>query len=445
MADTPDISKLTNEELMAELARRMSGSAGTMTTMERMGEALASDLKRRTLRAHFDVLEAEEKRTVSSACPKCGRATPVKARARPRKLVTMAGTQELRRNYHFCGLCKHGFYPLDERLQLPADGELSSEVERRILDFGINDTFQDAAERFTMHYGLEISENLVRRVVERVGRQLEEHDRESLQERLRPRSSEPAELLVVGMDGSMLPMRGGDAWREAKVGVVYRAEAVERGGSGRGRVGSARYAAVLGPPCELAKELASCLAVEQCERASQAVVIGDGAPWIWRLAEELLPEAHQVLDWAHVAEHIAACSAALLDDDAPSRQLWRHRAEHLVWQGQVGELLRELHECISVGRLSATKTTALQDLIRYLVTHEERLNYSVFRDAGFPVGSGFVESAHRHVLQTRMKRAGQRWDPEHAKRMAGLRAALRTSGPASLHSAIRIHGMELAA
>jgi len=64
------------------------------------------------------------------------------------------------------------------------------------------------------------------------------------------------------------------------------------------------------------------------------------------------------------------------------------------------------------------------------------MNYAEYLERGLPIGSGFVESAHRHVLQTRMKCAGQHWSQERAARMTRLRAAYRTAGPARFHSAI---------
>lgn len=65
------------------------------------------------------------------------------------------------------------------------------------------------------------------------------------------------------------------------------------------------------------------------------------------------------------------------------------------------------------------------------------MKYRLYRDDRLPIGSGAVESAHRHVLQTRMKRAGQHWAMRNARRMARPRAAYRTAGTLRFHSAIR--------
>lgn len=448
MKDKPDVlSSISKEDLLAELARRSVAEAGAsdMSAFEQAGEVLASELKERAMSARLAGLAASEGSS-ASPCPRCGRSIPVKGSKRTRRLMTMSGEHVLSRNYHYCSACRHGWYPLDAALGLPKNGELTPEMERRLLDFGLHDTFEDAAERWSLHYGTTVSENLVRRVVERVGERMEGCPAAALQEQLKPAPAEPAKLLVVGVDGSMVPTRGPDPWREAKVAVIYRGEDHQRSVvSGRGRLERPRFVAVVGNKLALAKEMRVALAVEKAETAEQAVWLGDGAPWIWNLAEELAPEAHQVLDWCHVAHHIAACREALFGKDDGTGRLWSLRAEHLVWHGELDLLLHELDTCVAECEPAVGQTSAIADLQRYLETHEDRLNYAVFREAGFPVGSGFVESAHRHVLQARMKRAGQHWAPERADRMGRLRAALRTAGPAKVHAAIRRAQLELAA
>ena len=79
----------------------------------------------------------------------------------------------------------------------------------------------------------------------------------------------------------------------------------------------------------------------------------------------------------------------------------------------------------------AEQLAALDDVVGYYRTNEKRMRYRQFRSLGLPVGSGIVESAHRHVLQVRMKRAGQRWGMVRARRMVRLREGLKA--PASTH------------
>jgi hypothetical protein len=354
---------------------------------------------------------------------------------RPRQVRTLSGPQELRRNYHYCKACQVGFHPLDAALGLPEGGEVTREVERRILDFGVSDTFSEAAQRWEVHYGWPISENLVRRVVERVGRMQEECEPGVLQEELQPEPQQAPTLVVVGVDGSMLPTRGEDAWREAKVAVISR-EAVTTGNqecaSGQKQ---ARYVAAVGSPEELREELVAALAAHGANEAQRVVWLGDGAEWVWNLARQLCPQATQVLDWRHAQHYVVECGKALFGEAEACFAVWRNTVEMLLWKGETEVLLRELEACLFLCGTDKERE-AIVTLKRYCTNNEHRMKYAAFREAGLPIGSGIVESAHRHVLQQRMKRAGQHWLPQRAHRMARLRAAYRTAGPKRFHGAI---------
>src|SRR5256712_5958529 len=120
------------------------------------------------------------------ACPKCGKRIPVKVRDRERTVRSLAGPVTFKRNYHYCDECKCGFYPVDRLLDLPEEGELTAEMEKRVLDFAINDVYGQSAARWKVHYREPISDNLLRSVADRVGRQCEEADQLRLHEQLKP-------------------------------------------------------------------------------------------------------------------------------------------------------------------------------------------------------------------------------------------------------------------
>lgn len=431
-----DLSSLSTQELQAELARRRAEQAlaEDMSTMELALEAEAEEFKRASLAKRLEHRGNEEDDSPKK-CPLCGELVPVKVKKRPRRVRTLSGLQELRRNYHYCNACQKGFHPLDAALGLPEGGEVTREVERRILDFGVNDTFSEAAQRWEVHYGWPISENLVRRVVERVGRMQEECEPEVLQEELQPEPQQAPMLVTVGVDGSMLPTRGEDTWREAKVAVVSREGGVEAGQERTTDEGQARYVAAVGSPEELKGELAAALKAHGANEAQRVVWLGDGAAWVWKLAEQLSPQATQVLDWCHAQQYVADCGKALFGETDACLSVWRNTAETLLWRGETEVLLRELEACLFLCG-TAEEKEAIVTLKRYCSNNAQRMKYATFREAGLPVGSGIVESAHRHVLQQRMKRAGQHWVPQRAHRMARLRAAYRTAGPKHFHGAI---------
>src|SRR5467141_270708 len=431
--DGTPLGHLSDAELVQELARRQVARRRLdLDAIEAFVEGAQSEMGEKALAATMAALPPEG--SAAKPCPKCGKPVPVKTHNRVRHILTTAGELRLTRNYHYCRRCRLGFHPRDRELNLPEEGEVSNAMERRILDFGVNDTFQSAAERWSIHYPTTISSNLVRRVVDRVGRRCEAASSElSLQQACRPSSEEPARSLVVAGDGSMLLTRE-ESWKEVKVAVVARAEDIIEE-KNRRSVSEARYVAVLGGKEEFGASLKAALEAERADEVTNVVWLGDGAPENWTLASELCPFAVQVLDIQHAVQNGMDCGKVLLEDDEWV-SLWEKRIRQLLDASSANAAIGELMECLPE-TTSATEVAALDRLVSYYRHNEARMRYTCFRELGLPIGSGIVESAHRHVLQVRMKRAGQRWAIKRARRMARLRAAYRTAGPRRFHWAIR--------
>ena len=431
--DGTPFGHMSDADLLREMARRRLGKGGVdLAEIEELAELVQRHVGEETLAAALVALGLEDGKP--KPCPKCGHPTPVKVHNRVRNILTVAGELRLSRNYHHCK-CGTGFYPRDIELKLPEQGEVSDAMERRILDFGINETFEAVAERWSIHYPTTISSNLVRRVMDRVGLRCEAaSSEEALQRASRTPPEELASMLVVATDGSMLLTRE-FAWKEAKVGVIARAEAF-RTEKQRRRVEEARYVAVLGNQQEFKKSLAAALIVERADEVPTVAWLGDGAPGNWTTATELCPLAIQILDLPHAIQWGMNCGKALLGEGHAGLPLWEARIRQLLDADSPDAAIAELMACLP---LTSTDEhlNALDELIHYYRTNESRMRYRTFRELGLPVGSGIVESAHRHVLQVRMKRAGQRWGIVRARRMARLRAVYRTAGAHHFHRAIR--------
>ncbi len=437
MARKRALKQFSKAELLRELGERLADEkfhdGMTMSEMELAAEEMArGEAAAPPVAAMLSRMKPEK--PTAKACPRCGKRVPVKARDRERTVRSLAGQVTFKRNYHYCEECKHGFYPVDRMLDLPEEGELTSEMEKRVLDFAVNDVYGECAARWSLHYPEPISENLLRRVVARVGGQCEEADQGHLQEALKAKD-EPADALVVEVDGSMLPIRGTEPWKEAKVGLTYRHDRRANAPI----KGTARYAAVVGGLGNFAPVLEELLQAERVDEVGVVIWLGDGAACNWTLADQLYADAIQILDWHHAVEHAVECGRVLLGEESPWLPLWQRRAEGMLLEGDVQATIRELMDCLPEvpkrGQREALQ--AIENLVNYYRTNAKRMRYAWFRQAGYPIGSGAIESAHRHVLQTRMKRAGQRWAYGNARRMAHLRAAYRTAGARRFYGAIR--------
>jgi hypothetical protein len=436
MARKKGLKTYSERELIEELTRRQAErefrDGMTMSEMELAVEKLKGETGPPSLGWMLSRMKPEK--PTPKTCPRCGKRTPVKARDRERTVRSLSGPITFKRNYHYCKGCKYGFYPVDRLLDLPEEGELTAEMEKRVLDFAVNDVYGEAVTRWSLHYRESISDNLLRRVAARVGAQCEGADQGRLQECLKPRTA-AAEVLVIETDGSMLPIRGDEPWKEAKVGVVYRHDVEER----IPMPGTARYVSVIGGQGEFAPVLEEALDVENIDECGAVVWLGDGAACNWRLADHLAPDATQILDWHHAIEHAMDCGKVLLGEESPWLPVWQKRCEQLLAQSP-DTMIAQVTACRSElerRRDKVQATEAIDDLVRYYTNNAERMEYDHYRACGYPIGTGAVESAHRHVLQTRMKRAGQRWALRCARRMARLRAAYRTGGCNNFYEAIR--------
>lgn len=437
MARKRALKQFTEKELVEELARRHADEhfrdGMTMSEMELSVEEATRGDREPSIALMLSRMKPEK--PTAKACPKCGKRIAVKARDRERTVKSLSGPVTFKRNYHYCEKCQHGFYPVDRLLDLPEEGELTSEMEKRVLDFAVNDVYGECAARWGLHYREPISENLFRRVAARVGAQCEAADQGRLQEALKPRA-DAADVLVVEVDGSLLPIRGAEPWKEAKVGVVYRHDQNKNAPIPK----TQRYVAVVNGLGEFAPVLEDALEVENIDEVGKVVWLGDGAVCNWTLADQLCPDAVQILDWHHAVEHAVDCGKVLLGDESPWIPVWQRRAEELLAAGNPDVVVAELMDCVPLiprGRGQRELLEAVENLVRYYRTNAHRMKYRLFREDRLPIGSGAVESAHRHVLQTRMKRAGQRWALRNARRMARLRAAYRTAGALNFYGAIR--------
>lgn len=436
------MTKLKLEDMPPELLKQLltflgyEESSADLTDMEISWERAGREIGQVVLSARLQRLAPED--AGPKPCPRCGKPARLRARNVVREITTLCGPQTLLRNYHHCEECKSGFYPRDIELGLPRDGEYSIEFERRLADFAVNDVYHESAERFEIHYGVSISDNAFRRTVNRLGERLDETDSVTLQSELLEPSPTPAETLYAMVDGSQIPMLHGQ-WNEAKVGVLFQdAHHLPGNKEQRGQITRARYVAVLGGRDEFEAEFQSALEQEGAKRARRVVWLGDGAPVNWTLCEALCGQwATQILDFAHFVENVNKCGRALLGEQSPYLQHWQAHAERLVFEYDDGvdRLVKELMD-VMVQTETDEHLLAIENCIRYLRTNESRMQYKRYRALGLLIGSGPVESAHRHMLQKRMKRAGQHWSLKHGRTMVRLRAAYRTSGPQTFHAAI---------
>jgi len=335
---------------------------------------------------------------------------------RQKKVVTWLGQLPLDRAYYHGRDCGGSSRPYDQRVGLCSQAA-SPGVAKAACLLGIEVPFAQAQSMLFELCGIVLSESTLSRLTYRAGAKADEIEQEDA--RRKEDWSVPEDLPgggpVVGRlynsaDGTMVHTL--EPWREVKTHVCYWKDAQENH--------QARYRCRLeGIEAFVAHAfaLSSRGGLDKCR---QSVLIGDGAAWIWDRLGPVFDEAVQIVDWYHASEHVWSCAKAVYGEGTPVCQSWGDAKETLLWNGRRKRLIEELQS--EHDRLrSASKRAALQALVTCLNNQGSRLDYPVFRDQGLDIGSGTVESACRHVVQSRMKRAGTRWSLPCAQAVLSLR------------------------
>jgi hypothetical protein len=142
-------------------------------------------------------------------------------------------------------------------------------------------------------------------------------------------------------------------------------------------------------------------------QAAGVLVIGDGAVWIWRLADDRFPEARQRLDFYHAVQHLAVVGRALFGEDQDKLKEWLRPLAHQLKNQSSIKVVQRLEEILAEMPAGPAAET-VQKEVNYLQEHKERMDYRAGQRRGEPIGSGAIESTCRQT-QCRFKRPGQYW------------------------------------
>jgi hypothetical protein len=142
-------------------------------------------------------------------------------------------------------------------------------------------------------------------------------------------------------------------------------------------------------------------------QAASALVIGDGAMWIWRLADDRFPQAQQRLDFYHAVEHLVAVGRALFGDDKVKFTAWLKPLVNQLKHQSALKVIRQLEVALA-GLAAGPVAAVVTREVSYFQEHAARMDYRAGARRGEPIGSGPVEATCRQA-QCRFKRPGQFW------------------------------------
>jgi len=238
--------------------------------------------------------------------------------------------------------------------------------------------------------------------------------------------------LVLGGDGVMVPFRpqagsalGKNVWREVKVGIVARVgQRVTRTGRTVSVLARRRLVAVLGTIDEFQPRLWLVAVKEGLLQAPLAMWLSDGGRGFWRAyGDQFAVYAGGILDFYHASQHLWKAARVWLDGRTTHARTWFATARHKLRHGAVPEVLEDLRQTHLTPTLSAEVRKTLANVIAYLETHRDHLDYEGYKEMGLPIGSGMVESVCKWLIQQRFKCVGMRWSEDGFTHLLHLRLA----------------------
>ena len=283
--------------------------------------------------------------------------------------------------------------------------------------------FEQAVAEVWLNQKTRVEESTLRGHTHRYGKMAEAIVEEEVAriEKEMPESSERPEKILVSVDGAFIHLTSGE-WREVKTMVVGEIE-IEGEEEKEEKQVKTRDISYFSHSCRIRKF--EQLALAELQRrgvfnAEEVVTVNDGAEWTQSFADYHFPEATRILDFRHATDYLVAAGQAALGEGTDPFKTWLARMAHQLKHDPPQQSLDDLR-LLPTASLSTASLDIIDQAYHYLDKRKTMINYAHFRESGWPIGSGSVESSHKVVVHSRLKQAGMRWAQQHVDPMLALR------------------------
>jgi hypothetical protein len=400
-------------------------------------EAIETAVRRKALRV---AARAVEQRLNADTSDHTGPMVPCKCEQparyvgrRSKTFNSVLGPLTIERAYYHCAACGAGFCPRDRELGLE-DLSLSPGVLRMVGYVGAMVSFEEGHQLLRELAAVDIPAKHVERAAEALGREIAENEKYYAE--LPPAAEKVAPTLYLGMDGTGVPVRkeelvdrpgkqpdGSAKTREVKLVTVWSAEKRDEQGVPVRDAGSVSYSAAIesaahNDTSQAPSQFAARVEREATRRgfalANRRVVLGDGAKWIWNLADEYFPDAVQIVDRFHAKQKLSDVAKSIYGAASDLAQPWARQRYDELDAGSIDTLLSAL-------RTHSSKDEQARKCIDYVEGNRARMRYAEFRAAGLCTSTGVVEAGCKTAVGVRCKRAGMHWTVAGADAIIALR------------------------
>jgi hypothetical protein len=340
--------------------------------------------------------------------------------------TTLFGKVEVPVRTFRCTACHTTVRPDDALLGLPKTGAFSDDVRMLYSPLAAELPHRVSNDIFWRFTGVDLSSCGAQSIIDSSAQELaswrcgQETTQSTVVKTLLDDQQEAPRLrLEIAMDGVKAHIDGG--WQEPKVGTILVRQLPKASPRAiRGAVVARRYVCVLGSADELVRRIKATIHQAGWQDIEVAEILGDGAAWIWNVADVHFPGIPQVLDYYHLSEHFYEVAHVLYPNSPDQAKTWVEGKLSACLRDRVGDVMGALKR---IRPREPTVRRALEQLVGYVENNRSRIRYKTPWYKGLAVGSGSVEGACKHVIQARFKRAGMRWKEPGFLHILELRVA----------------------
>jgi hypothetical protein len=353
---------------------------------------------------------------------------------RPRQLLTAVGPVTFDRAYYYCSRCHQGQVPRDRELDI-VDTEYSPAVRRMMAVVGSDTSFHHGREQLELLAGLTVTRKAVERQAEGIGADVARCQEAEIQRAAQlplPHLAGPEiPALYIEMDGAGVPVVPAETQgrcgknpdepahtREVKLGCVFTQTGLDENGHPVRDEASTTYTGAIEPAENFGRRMYTEAVQRGWDHAKVRVILGDGALWIWNIADREFPGAVQIVDLYHAREHLWVLAGKLFPTDERRKKRWATQLQNKLDKGKIESLVKQLRTFPAANPEAAE---LLQSEADYFERNRQRMRYPSFRSRNLFVGSGVIEAACRTVIAKRLKQSGMFWTVRGANAIIALR------------------------
>ena len=382
-------------------------------------EDAAEEIARRTKLAHIAEQIASYDRGYAGnrrRCPRCGRWQQYKGE-RTREVVFDCGTVTVVRAYYVCPECGTTSCPLDEQLGL-VEGKEQGRLREKLALLAVVVPYHQAPQVCQTLLGSEYHAMALRRVA------LREAARLTASGHHHTLPAREGDRLYLEVDGHLCPTREpkdgpeDQGYREAKAVLAFSGHDVAEVSKERHEILHKILQAQITDSEAFRSIFTEVYRHARGERAAEVIVLADGARWIWHMVSDLLPHAEQILDFSHAKQYLWEAAKIIYGEGSAFVARWVKEREALLLDDKVAHVITHLHAFLDI-------RPTLAPILHYFEQNQTRMRYGTYRQKGYFIGSGAIESAGKQLAAGRIKGPGMRWNVPEVNALLKLRCVFR--------------------